>query len=149
MFIASGVLALALALAGLVPADSLGPRARERFPAVRAAADDDGRLADVVRPDDWQRADRQRVQAPDRWFDVDKAQHFAMSYGSAVVGYSVLRGVEVDHGDAEAAALAGSLVLGIGKELADRARGGTISYKDLVWDALGTLAAWGLISLNR
>lgn len=149
MFFASGVVALGLALAGLVPADSLGPRARERFPAVRAAVNDDGRLADVVRPDGWQRAERHRAQAPDRWLDVDKAQHFAMSYGSAVVGYSMLRGMDVDHGNAEAAALAGSIVLGLGKELADRARGGTISYKDLVWDALGTLAAWGLISLNR
>lgn len=148
MITASGVVALVLALTALAPADTLGPRARARFPAVRAAADAEGRIGDVVRPDAWQSEDA--LQQPvDRWLDVDKAQHFAMAYGSAVVGYGVLRAAQVRHTDAQAAALAGSLALGLGKELVDRRRGGAFSYKDLAWDLLGTCAAWGLLSLNR
>lgn len=85
----------------------------------------------------------------DEWFAVDKVQHFAMAYGTAMFGYGVLRGAGASHGDAQAAALAGSLAAGLGKELFDRARGGPFSLKDLTWDALGTLAAWGLLSLNR
>jgi len=92
----------------------------------------------------------QEENAPrDEWFAVDKVQHFAMAYGTAMFGYGVLRGAGASHGDARAAAVAGSLAAGIGKELFDRARGGPFSLKDLTWDALGTLAAWGLLSLNR
>ncbi|HEU5210516.1 MAG TPA: hypothetical protein VFU06_14075 [Longimicrobiales bacterium] len=72
-----------------------------------------------------------------------------MAYGTAMFGYGMLRGAGASHGDAQAAALAGSLAAGLGKELFDQARGGPFSLKDLTWDALGTLAAWGLLSLNR
>jgi uncharacterized protein YfiM (DUF2279 family) len=92
---------------------------------------------------------RIRQSAQDEWFAVDKVQHFAMAYGTAMLGYGVLRGAGVSHNEAQTAALAGSLAAGIGKELFDRARGGPFSVKDLTWDALGTLAAWGLLSLNR
>lgn len=85
----------------------------------------------------------------DPWLGVDKVQHFAMAYGTAMFGYGVLRGAGASHDNAKAAALAGSLAAGLGKELYDRARGGPFSLKDLAWDALGTLAAWSLLSLNR
>lgn len=94
-----------------------------------------------------------RVRTPqeprDEWFAVDKVQHFAMAYGTAMFGYGVLRGAGASHADAQTAALAGSLAAGLGKELFDHGRGGPFSLKDLTWDALGTLAAWGLLSLNR
>ncbi len=109
-----------------VSADTTGPRVRERFPHPLSAQ-----------------------AADDHWLAVDKAQHFAMAYGSAMFGYGMLRSADVSHTDAQAAALAGSLALGIGKELFDRSRGGAFSFKDLAWDALGTLAAWGLLSVNR
>ena len=106
--------------------DTTGPRVRDRFASARPAP-----------------------QQQDRWLAVDKVQHFAMSYGAAMFGYGILRGADVEHEDAQTAALAGSLALGIGKELFDRSRGGAFSLKDLAWDALGTVAAWGLLSLNR
>lgn len=72
-----------------------------------------------------------------------------MAYGTAMIGYGVLRGADVSHADAQTGALAGSLAIGVGKELVDHARGGAFSFKDLTLDALGVLAAWGMISLNR
>ncbi len=95
------------------------------------------------------RVAQEDVAPRDEWFAVDKVQHFAMAYGTAMFGYGVVRGAGASHGDARAAAIAGSLAAGLGKELFDRARGGPFSLKDLTWDALGTLAAWGLLSLNR
>jgi len=96
-----------------------------------------------------QRGLRTWEEPRDEWFAVDKVQHFAMAYGTAMFGYGVLRGAGASHTDAQAAALATSLAAGLGKELFDHARGGPFSLKDLTWDALGTLAAWGLLSLNR
>lgn len=106
-------------------ADTTGPRVRDRF------------------------AQQSPRQVEDRWLAVDKVQHFAMAYGAAMFGYGILRGAEIEHDDAQTAALAGSLALGVSKELFDHARGGPFSFKDLAWDALGTLAAWGMLSLNR
>lgn len=130
-----------------VAPDTVGPRVPDRF-------------ADMVRPrvSEAPRTTRARnsaasqdtaQRARDRWLAIDKAQHFAMAYGTAMVGYGVLRGADVSHRDAQTAALAGSLAIGVGKELVDRARGGAFSFKDLTMDALGTLAAWGMLSLNR
>ena len=112
---------LATYMAAVQPADTVGPRVPDRV----AAAPDDA------------------------WFGVDKVQHFAMAYGTAMFGYGLLRGADLSHRDAEATAIAASLAAGIGKELYDRARGGPFSLKDLAWDALGRLAAWGMLSLNR
>jgi uncharacterized protein YfiM (DUF2279 family) len=106
-------------------ADTTGPRVRDRF------------------------AQQSPRPLEDRWLAVDKVQHFAMAYGAAMFGYGILRGAEIEHEDAQTAALAGSLALGVSKELFDRSRGGPFSLKDLAWDALGTLAAWGMLSLNR
>ncbi len=115
------LLFLSTYLALAQPTDTVGPRMPERI----AAAPDDA------------------------WFAVDKVQHFAMAYGTAMFGYGLLRGAELSHHDAEATAIAASLAAGLGKELYDRARGGPFSLKDLAWDTLGTLAAWGMLSLNR
>lgn len=103
----------------------------------------------VVRQPELARVEQEGTTPRDEWFAVDKVQHFAMAYGTAMFGYGVLRGAGASHGDARAGAIAGSLAAGIGKELFDQARGGPFSLKDLTWDVLGTLAAWGLLSLNR
>lgn len=100
-------------------------------------------------PPSHRRISQDDVAPRDEWFAVDKVQHFAMAYGTAMFGYGVIRGAGASHSDARTAAIAGSLAAGLGKELFDRARGGPFSLKDLTWDALGTLAAWGLLSLNR
>jgi putative lipoprotein len=63
--------------------------------------------------------------------------------------YGALRAADVDRRSAGAAAIAGSLALGVSKELFDRSQGGDFSTRDLVWDALGTLAGLAIISLDR
>lgn len=120
--------------------------AAEPAPGMGQAARTCGPFA--IPPQHW-RDLHDREGPDDAWFAVDKVQHFAMAYGTAMFGYAILRGAGAPHGDAQAAAIAGSLGAGIGKEIFDRARGGPFSLKDLTWDALGTLAAWGLLSLNR
>lgn len=137
---------------GHMPAapDTAGPRAPDRF-----GSDTGPRVRDPIAQ---HRPARGRGGLPhtsaqrpadDRWLAIDKAQHFAMAYGTAMFGYGALRSADVTHRDAQTAALAGSLAIGVGKELFDRARGGAFSFKDLTMDALGTLAAWGMLSLNR
>jgi uncharacterized protein YfiM (DUF2279 family) len=128
MIVGGMVLCAALLCAPTAGPDTIGPRVRDRFGEAQGPS---------------------RAVARDEWLAIDKVQHFAMAYGSAMFGYGLLRGADVSHRDAQAAALAGSLALGIGKELFDRSRGGPFSLRDLAWDALGTAAAWGLLSLNR
>ena len=109
------------------PPDTTGPRVVNRF-------------SEPQQPEDYEE---------DEWLAIDKAQHFLMSYGSAMFAYGALRAVNIDQRHASAAAVAGSLALGVGKELFDRRQGGPFSGRDLVWDALGTLAGLAFISLDR
>lgn len=108
------------------PPDTTGPRVVNRF-------------SEPQQPENYE----------DEWLAIDKAQHFLMSYGSAMFAYGALRAANVDQRHASAAAVAGSLALGVGKELFDRRQGGPFSGRDLVWDALGTLAGLAFISLDR
>ena len=126
--------------AAIAPAPA--PASRAFATSLRTACDER-----VLRPH--VRGPRWQDEPGDQWFAVDKVQHFAMAYGTAMFGYGVVRGAGVSHGGAQTAALVGSLAAGIGKEVFDRSRGGPFSLKDLTWDALGTVAAWGLLSLNR
>ena len=119
-------IALMLATMPVTPPDTIGPRVVHRF---------DG----AQQPQSYE----------DEWLAIDKAQHFLMSYGSAMFAYGALRAANVEQRHASAAAVAGSLALGVGKELFDRSQGGPISGRDLVWDALGTLAGLAFISLDR
>lgn len=86
--------------------------------------------------------------AQDRWFAEDKYRHFFMSFGGTVLGYGAVGAL----GDADAAAaiaLGAGAAAGVAKELLDRRAGGSFSLRDLAWDGLGLLAAWGLLKNTR
>lgn len=92
------------------------------------------------------------ARADDFW-GRDKALHFGVSAGLAAGGYGAAalfsehRGVRL--------AVGGGLALGAGaaKELADLAGAGEPSWKDMAWNAIGTvtglLIAWSLDLLIR
>ncbi|WP_433929138.1 hypothetical protein AB3662_36545 [Sorangium cellulosum] len=84
------------------------------------------------------------TRGADPWFGDDKARHFGASMALAGGGYA-LGALATDdlHGRI---ALGAALALGAGlaKEAYDAAGHGTPSFRDLVWDALGTTAGLGL-----
>ena len=59
--------------------------------------------------------------------------------------YGALRALGAEHGAALAGATAGTVVVGVGKELRDRATHGDVSVRDLVWDAAGAASATVLL----
>jgi uncharacterized protein YfiM (DUF2279 family) len=75
---------------------------------------------------------------PDAWLGEDKVKHFTTSFAVTTMGFAGARTISIPRDGALAAAAAGSLLLGVAKELHDRARGHPFSLRDLVWDALGT-----------
>ena len=81
-----------------------------------------------------------QARGPDPWLGRDKAAHFAVSLGIASITY----GVSTRYVDARGHALliggGVSLTIGAGKELLDLAGYGDPSWKDLVWDVIGTAA---------
>ena len=81
----------------------------------------------------------------DPWFGPDKLQHFFASAFVQSLGYATLRAVGAEHGAALAGATAGTVVVGVGKELHDRATHGDVSVRDLVWDAAGAASATALL----
>ena len=78
------------------------------------------------------------VQAQDEWFARDKAQHFAASAVIAAGAYGAASLVWECRTGRVAFSTAVALSAGVGKELYDRSQGRSVSWKDLVWDALGT-----------
>lgn len=80
----------------------------------------------------------------DPWFGPDKTLHFGVSAALAVGGYTAagLRWETAPPKLAFGAAVA--LSAGILKELLDLAHYGTPSYRDLVWDAAGTVVGLAL-----
>ncbi len=93
-------------------------------------------------------AGRAHAQDEDAWLGRDKLLHFGVSAGLAVAGYGL--GVALFDCEPPRLGLGGGLALGlgIGKELWDLAGEGDASWRDLVWDVLGTavglFVAWGL-----
>ena len=77
----------------------------------------------------------------DPWFGPDKLQHFFASAFMQSMGYGTLRALGAEHRSARAGATAGTVVVGVGKELHDRATHGDVSARDLVWDAAGAGSA--------
>ncbi len=90
-----------------------------------------------------------RAHASDRWFAEDKLKHFFVSFALGSIGYGSARAVGLRHGPAIAAASAGAIVVGAGKEVHDRATGGDFSLRDFTWDALGVVAAAGVSAETR
>lgn len=84
------------------------------------------------------------ARADDDWLGRDKALHFGASAAIAGTGY----GVTTSFTDRRALAFAvgGGVALGTGlaKEVLDAAGYGTPSWKDLAWDAIGTLVGLGI-----
>ena len=78
----------------------------------------------------------QRAQDP--WFSRDKFLHFTASAGLTGLGYHVyaarLQG-DPEQGAVFSVSLTG--LIAFSKELYDRRRTGTFSWKDLFWDGLG------------
>jgi putative lipoprotein len=85
---------------------------------------------------------------PDPWFGRDKALHFGASVVLAGSGYAI--GAPLFDSRGHALILGGSIALGLGitKEVLDATGLGDPSWKDLTWDAIGTVAglafAWGI-----
>lgn len=85
-------------------------------------------------------------QPADRWFSADKIKHFFLGAFAQSVGYSALRATRIDHRSSLVGATAGSVIISVGKEMADARRTGLFSRRDLVWDAAGVGAATLLLT---
>lgn len=76
--------------------------------------------------------------ARDPWFSRDKFLHSVASAGLTGLmyhGYAVRFHGDIQQGGVFSVSLTG--FIGLSKELYDRDRGRTFSWKDLVWDGLG------------
>ena len=98
-----------------------------------------------------------RAFAADDWFGRDKALHFGASAGIALGGYG---GAALLSDDVRVRlAVGGGLALsaGVGKELWDLSGHGDASWRDLTWDAVGTVTGlavavtldWAITRLTR
>ena len=85
----------------------------------------------------------------DRWFSADKAKHFFLAAFVQSMTYTSLRTVGLGPDASLAGASAASVGVSIGKELRDRRGGGSVSAKDLVWDAAGIGGATVLVRRAR
>jgi putative lipoprotein len=81
----------------------------------------------------------------DGWRATDKAKHFLMSAFVQSASFSALRTIRVSRGGSLAGATVFTAGIGIGKELYDRKYGGDPSYRDLVADGAGMLAAAAIL----
>jgi uncharacterized protein YfiM (DUF2279 family) len=72
----------------------------------------------------------------DKWFALDKWQHFVASSVVQAVGYGFASGKN-DHAASLRIGATAAAVVGVGKELRDRRKGGPFSLRDIVWDAAG------------
>ncbi|WP_437658852.1 hypothetical protein [Sorangium sp. So ce1182] len=84
------------------------------------------------------------TRGADPWFGDDKARHFCASMVLASGGYALGALATEDIGGRIALGAAVALGAGLAKEALDAAGYGTPSFRDLVWDALGTSAGLGL-----
>lgn len=80
----------------------------------------------------------QNTPDPDPWWGTDKALHLGLSAAITGAGYGLA--VPVTDDVAGRAAIAASIGIGAGlaKEVADALGLGTPSWKDLLWDVIGT-----------
>lgn len=89
----------------------------------------------------------------DDWLGPDKALHFGVSAGLGAGGYAAGAALLDARGHALLAGGAFAFGAGIAKELLDLAGSGDPSWKDLTWDALGTVTglavAWSADLLLR
>ncbi|MEZ4295877.1 MAG: hypothetical protein R3B70_12955 [Polyangiaceae bacterium] len=118
------------------------PPARRALPAAARAilaAGLAGSLALAPAP-----ARAQSAPDPDPWWGTDKALHLGVS--AAITGGSYGIATQLTDDVAGRAAIAASVGIGVGfaKEVADALGLGTPSWKDFVWDVIGTSVAVSL-----
>jgi uncharacterized protein YfiM (DUF2279 family) len=89
-----------------------------------------------------------KTHGQDQWLGKDKMDHFTASAFVAGAQYYVLRGeLEQSHAQSLRFAIAGTMVLGVAKEIYDGvSRRGTPSFKDVVADVVGIGLAAVLLS---
>jgi putative lipoprotein len=85
-------------------------------------------------------ARRARAADPDPWFGRDKALHFGASALLASGGYGATALVADDRRVRLAVGGGFAFSLGVAKELWDLSGHGDASWRDLTWDAVGTVA---------
>ncbi len=74
----------------------------------------------------------------DEWFSKDKVKHFSVSFLIGALTYSIARGGEANKDDASIIGFSVSSTCGIAKEINDEVKHSGWSYKDLIWDFLGS-----------
>jgi putative lipoprotein len=84
-------------------------------------------------------ARRARAADPDPWFGRDKALHFGVSALLASGGYGATALVTDDRRVRLAVGGGFAFSLGVAKELWDLSGHGDASWRDLTWDAVGTV----------
>lgn len=78
---------------------------------------------------------------PDPWWGRDKALHFGACAGITGGGYAIATQITDDVAGRAAIAASLGIGAGLGKEVLDAAGLGTPSWRDFVWDVLGTSVA--------
>jgi putative lipoprotein len=85
-----------------------------------------------------------RAADPDPWFGRDKALHFSLSAALAAGGYGATALATDDRRVRLAVGGGFAFSLGIAKELWDLSGHGDASWRDLTWDAVGTVTGLAL-----
>lgn len=86
-------------------------------------------------------AHAQKAPDPDPWWGKDKALHFGVSAAITGGGYAIATQITDDIGGRAALAASLGIGVGLGKEILDACGLGDPSWKDLLWDVIGTGAA--------
>jgi putative lipoprotein len=81
----------------------------------------------------------------DRWLAPDKANHFLGSLMLSSATFLGFAATNNNHEQSLVAAIGGTILIGVGKEIWDMYHPGTPSWKDLTADALGALIG-GLVA---
>ena len=87
----------------------------------------------------------ERAPDGDRWLGRDKAYHFAASALIQSAMHGLVRQSGNDYRTASSVAGATTFVIGVGKEIHDRADGRYFSWKDLAADAAGGVTGAAVI----
>ena len=90
----------------------------------------------------------QTMSSPDRWFSVDKVQHFFLGSFAQSATYGLLRAAKIEEKTALVGASAMSIAAAVGKEIRDR-KGGDPSIKDATWTLAGAAAISPLLARTR
>jgi len=83
-------------------------------------------------------AQAQSAPDPDPWWGTDKALHFAVAAGITGGSYAIATQVTRDIPGRAALAAVMGIGAGLGKEVIDSLGFGSASWKDLLWDVIGT-----------